>query len=468
MQRFGLGAILVITVVFAFYSPSGSIVSTPSFWRDEAIPFEISRTFIELGKLDVVVAPGVVDGRPYLTHASGFPLTVPLAGFMSVLGIGVLQARVFMIIWVIATIVLLFFILREFLGFQAATAGALLVATFASFYANGRTMTGEIPGLFFLLLALLFLYRYGNYYLGGFLLALCAVTKPSMYLLVFPVVTLEFLFFQRPQPIRYLWRVAVGALPVILLWIWIILPHPFTYESWQDLFYLYRNPFHSHTVLTEFPKFLIPFLLHSTTLYFSLLAGVIASAWYFGAYKGSTHRLLGFVFFYAAASVVYFLRSPGWFRFLLASQVLILSVAYPALVHWSRKMRIPSVAVVFCLVALQVVQYFFLSNIPSGSKSPETGDFINTRLLTTSTSTVGFIYMPSVAPLIPSHRRYQVSTIGGDQEYGRNPLALPEKDLPTYIMSHYNEYGEYWGVIERHYIDSGMVTPGGIKVLKRK
>ena len=468
MQRLGFVAILVITVVFAVYSPLGSITATPKFWRDEAIPFEISRTFIELGKLDVVVAPGIVDGRPYLTHATGFPLTVPLAGFMWLFGIGVLQARIFMIFWILSTITLLCFVLRKFFNLNAAIVGTLLVSTFSSFYANGRTMTGEIPGLFFLLLALYFLYKRENYYLGGFLLGLCAVTKPSMYLLVFPAVTFEFIFFQRPQPIKQLFKVAIGALPIILFWIWIIVPHPFWRSSWVELFYFYGHAFNADSVLTQFPKNLIPILMHSTTLYFLVLVGTILFAWYRGAYNYSVNRLLWFTFFYGVATIIYFLRSPGWFRFLLASEVLVLAVLYPALLYWSRKIRLPVVTIVFFLAIVQIINYFFLSNIPSGTKSIEMGTFVNNRLLAGNDATIGFIYMPTVAPLVSSYRRYQVDSIGGDQEYGRNPLTLSEKDLPTYIMSYNNKYGAYKGVLDRNYINMDLATPTGNIIYKRK
>ncbi|MEK9166359.1 MAG: glycosyltransferase family 39 protein, partial [Patescibacteria group bacterium] len=145
--------VTAIALSFSLWSPLGDFIATPKFWRDEAIPFEIARTFSELGKLDVVVAPGQVDGRPYLTHATGFPLTIPLAGVFEVFGGGVRQARIFMIAWILAAIWFLIFFLRTFWGEREAFAGALLISTFAPFYANGRTFTGEIPGFLFLLVS---------------------------------------------------------------------------------------------------------------------------------------------------------------------------------------------------------------------------------------------------------------------------------------------------------------------------
>jgi len=108
------GIIFFIVLLFSFYSPRGDFTTTPKFWRDEAIPFELARTYYELGKMDVVVSPGQVDGRPYLTHATGYPLLIPMAGVFSVFGVGVVQARIFMIFWIIAAVVALFFVLKSF------------------------------------------------------------------------------------------------------------------------------------------------------------------------------------------------------------------------------------------------------------------------------------------------------------------------------------------------------------------
>lgn len=451
MTRLGFLIILAITLFFSLYSPLGSIEATPKFWRDEAIPFEVARTLVELGTLDIVVAPGVVAERPYLTHATGFPVTVPLAGVFKIFGVGVFQSRLYMLGWIIATITTLFFVVRSFFGLRAAIVGTLLVTTFSPFYANGKTSTGEIPGFLFLTLALYFLYnnKRKRYMLGGFFLALAAVTKPSIYLLVFPAYFLQRMFFDRTSFIYSMFKVALGAVPIILLWIYIILPQPFAPASWHTMIELYRNPFNESSLLSRFPSAVWPLLTHSTIIYFTLLSFLAALAYQRKSFQDGGRHFAHFVFFYGAACVIYFLRSPGWLRFLLPFELFVLVLAYPSLKNLFKKNRLLPTGLIAFLLLAQVINFFFYSNIYSSTENIDVAYFINTKLLADGKSTIGIIYSPTVAALISPHQKYQITTIGGANTFlGQNPLSLPPESLPTYI---FGSSEEYTGVLTQYY-----------------
>ncbi|MEK7085208.1 MAG: glycosyltransferase family 39 protein, partial [Patescibacteria group bacterium] len=324
-------AITAIALLFSLWSPLGDFIATPKFWRDEAIPFEIARTFAELGTLDVVVAPNEVDGRPYLTHATGFPLTIPLAGVFKVAGIGVRQARVFMIGWILLALWFLIFFLRKLFDDKAALAGALLVSTFAPFYANGRTFTGEIPGFLFLLIALYLIYNEKDYFWGGLTMALAAVTKPSIFLLVLPALALEFLWTERKRAWRPLLRATLGALPVMLVWLYIILPHPFSGQSWAGMIQLYLHPFNAPSILAHPARAAKYLLTHSTIIYFAFLSAAVIWAYRKEVFQSEKKRIVHFMFVYAIFSLMYFFRSPGWLRYLLISEIFVLMLVYPSL-----------------------------------------------------------------------------------------------------------------------------------------
>ena len=72
--------------------------------------------------------------------------------------------------------------------------------------------------------------------------------------------------------------------------------------------------------------------------------------------------------------------------------------------------------------------------------------------------------MPTVAPLISSHRKYQIAQIGGKETYGKHPLMLPEEKLPDYIIGYQGEYND---IFERHY-EFAFVTPEGFKIYRKK
>jgi 4-amino-4-deoxy-L-arabinose transferase-like glycosyltransferase len=463
-----LAIIVFITIFFGTYASSGDITATPKFWRDEAIPFELARTYYELGKMDVVVAPGEVDGRPYLTHATGYPLLIPMAGVFSVFGVGVLQARIFMIFWIVATVIALFFILKIFLGLEGAVCGVLLVASFAPFYANGRTFTGEIPGFLFLILALYFLINKNNYISSGFFLGLAAVTKPSVYLLIIPTTFLYLLFVGREKFYRKAVRLILGALPCFIVWIYIIVPHPLNFSDWAGMIDLYRHPFNTPSILADFGTGVKQIITHSTIIYFTLITILMLLALRNGGYNEKSKKLVMFSFIYGVFGFIYFLRSPGWFRYLLVYQLLALATIFPAIDFLGRKIKIHPAVFVLALFIIHSTQYLLFSNIQSGTKSIETAQFINRELLEGNSSTIGFIYMPTVAPLIAPDRKYQIATIGGKEVYGKNPLSLPPDKLPTFVVSYNNEYGEYGTILEGYYKSQPRAEVRGLKIYEKK
>lgn len=552
-----LGAALI--VIFLFLATYGGLTATPKFWHDEAVPFEIARNIAEFGKADLAITPNIFWEKSYMTHATGFPLTFPLAGIFKIFGVGVLQLRIFMIAWMLGMLAALFFIIRAFfdnlavkppLGGFTAFFSVLLVATFSSFYANGRTGTGEIPGFFFLLIALYSLYQKEWYGWGGFFAALAAVTKPSMYLLALPAITVElficayqtskknvfrdlaeksqkikdfvkkfvtrnksnvFAGFEREagtvrpsvsegesearnperrtlggaRKAKIFGLFLVGSLPVLLFWLWLINPIPFSLASWQEMIAFYQNAFNAPSLLSQFPA-AIPYLItHSTLLYFAALLAIIIFAWRKNLFSPTQNRLVIFLFLYGAASFFYFLRSPGWFRYLLGTELLILALLPAALERTmesiftglraragmvrakresegeplsqlaglARKVKMLSI-VLLVIILSQSAQYLLGAEIPSNTQSIEIAQFINKEILANDpAATIGIADFTPVAALIPADRKYQRVAVGGYNTFvGQHPLSLPPDRLPTYFVSTNPKKNiEYESVLKRFY-----------------
>jgi len=453
-----------LALLFSFWSPLGSFVATPKFWRDEAIPFEISRTFVELGSLDVVVAPGVVGGQPYLTHATGFPVTIPLAGVFKLFGVGVGQARLYMIAWIFAALFTVFFVARSFFGELNAMLASVLVATFTPFYANGRTMTGEIPGFFFLMLGLYFLYKRERPIVGGICMALAAVSKPSIYLLIFPVLFVEFLAYYKTHCIPRLVQVAIGMAPILLVWVFLIVPSPFSLAHWQGMVDLYRHPFDEESLFSRMPSAFVETIFHTTILYILFLVCVVIVGARNGVFVGEQLRFYRFSMLFGLAGAVYYLRSPGWLRYLLGFELLLLVLVPVALYTVLRRFRAAPVFIVGVLVFIHTINFFYFSDIRSSTSSIEIAAFLNNELAIHPGSTVGVIYDPPVAALIGPERKYQIATIGGRETYGANPLSLETATLPTYIVGYAEGYEK---ILERYYMPLPN-KPGGRIIYKKQ
>ena len=146
--------ILAAILLFVFAVSLPTLTTRPRLWADEAKSIELALNFERFGALDMQTAPGEFSGVAHLLQSTGYPVTVPLAGIFSLFGFGMTQARLFMLLWMIAALCVIFFFLRRLFGAREALFALALIATFASFHDNGRTVVGEIPGFLFLLMGL--------------------------------------------------------------------------------------------------------------------------------------------------------------------------------------------------------------------------------------------------------------------------------------------------------------------------
>lgn len=457
---------LAVTLAFSLWSPGGSITATPKYWWDEGFSLEIARTFLETHQFDVTVAPHTTSGIGIALNANGIPLTFPLAIFFKLFGVGLLQARIYMILWILATIALLYLFLEDILDRDAALAGTLLVATFASFYANGRTATGDIPGFFFLILGLWVLIKKDMYVWSGVLLGISAITKPSVYITVLPSIVLALFIAKRTQSIAKILRVALGSILSAIVWFLIILPRPYHLaDIWPGLRF-FLHTYEKPSLLERLPGSIPEILFSSTMLYFFAIFFLILFAYRKGAFQTSNLFVL-FSLSYAVLQFGKFFTSPGWVRYLIGVELIGLMCLFPALrtlVSTYSKHGVRTAY--YCLAALLVVQsaqYMFFSNIFSNPDSTRLADALNTILAHDPASTVGLVNNPTTSALIPGDRKYHLLKAGKDTVAGEHPLNTSPDKFPTYMAS---DEGGYDSVIEHYY--EPMRIENGITIYKKK
>lgn len=437
--------ILTIAIVFSLWSPFFSfsregiihaLIGTPKYWFDEGFVVEAARSFVELGRLDIAIEPGVLSGTPYFVSGGGFPVSVPLAGVFSVFGVGVLQARLFAVLWLLVAVVGMYMLWWRMFGGHAAFWGVLLIITFAPFYANGKTITGEVPGFLFLVVALYLLYYKKWYQWGGTFAALALVAKPSIYLLIAPALVLEFSLFERPFW-RNTFRTVCGALPVVLVWLFIMLGNPFSVASWQGALSIYTNHYPLPSLLSQFSSVWQTFFGQSTIVYILALLVLFIAAllWRRQVFTDYEKRVLWFITFYGIVDIVYFFLSPGWLRYLLPLELFLLLMLYPVLHALAGHPRKISPAPIIVLLALaQVVVFVWFSDIRSGLDTPRLAGVINERLDADSTATVGIVNAIQLAALISSERTFLVVDCGGGCTFGTHPLSVVPERLPRYLV----------------------------------
>lgn len=480
---FAIGSALLILAVFAAWHPTGDFVSSPSYWVDEAISVEKARNFLELGKLDVVIAPGVVSGKLYATSAAGPLLTLPLAGFLGTFGVGIAQVRVYMFLWLVILLCVSYFFARNIFGRRAAFFAIVLMATFSPLYANGKTATGDIPGFVALLCALYYLYVRKWYVFSGILFGIAAITKPSLYIFVSIIAILEILLSESQKRLTHAIALLGGGLMVLMPWIISLPSHLYDQSSWEEVYTFFGNPFPQDaiTVLASLGMGDSQSLLHSTVIYYIALMAVISFAILVTRdQQHITARIMRFSLLFTITAFILYLRSPGWLRYLLAGTLLLFFVlpAATQIITYQRRWRYAisfrvGIVALIVLIGAQTVHFFFFSWRTASGAIMRDSVFLQ-QLLKTG-ETIGFVDVPAVASLFDSHQKFQVMRISGNTVLGVSPLAYSADMLPNYIFIPYNRFGDaamrefvdpYMYVLERHY--SNYTPPHARYVLYKK
>ena len=464
------GIIAAMTLYSLFY-----LTNKPIPWKDEATAIEGAYNFSLFCRLSVYLEPDVFVEYPFFAITSGPALTLPLAGIFSIFGFGLAQARAYMILWIIITLAAVAYIQKKLFGAAAGMATLLLFISFTTFHLYGRTMVGELPGFLFLFLGFYLIAERRSYWLGGLCAGISMIMRPSEYLLIAPAIAAYWLLARRH--FIDLVKIGLAALPSILLFIAFEFPHPLSSATWKTALELYRNPF-GEKLASHFVPNLAAFVTQPTLIYFlGLLACallMIKSSRDAHAAPVSTRSFVTLSLVYIAFNIAYFLRSPGWFRYLFPTQLLLLAFAYPAIGAATERFRLAPFAgkaAIAGLLALQLGNFIFFPSIHASSNL----EIMAAHLLaiTPATEKIFIINDPLLSALIPPEHKYNLFIFTGIPTQGRNHLSRPADELP-YIVIYRNYNADnrqfiepYAATIARNYKAADNLGQKGYTVLQR-
>lgn len=425
-------------IMFVLFYSFSTLTTKPRIWTDEAVSIDIARNYQTERILDVKVAPSEFSGFGERLQSTGYPVTVPLAWFFNFFGFGLAQARIYMLLWLLAVACFSFWLGKEWFGEWKGVSIFFLLISFASLYASGRTVVGEIPGFLFLLVGLYFLFDQKKYFWSGMVLGFAVVSKLSVFALVIPALVLTYLFDWR-NFFRVLVPLALGMLPAGVTWIFLNLSNPFLGSSWENLFGFYGNPYGS-SISSNIVHNLISSPHSTTLLYFGVLAVCVILARFV---KGNEWKTLyNFVIVYGCLAFVYYLRSPGWLRYVLIAEFLVLFLLPHSLslilenlrekfLVISKRRNLIFAVILGGLVLLQFIQLFFLSDIYISDKPLRVAEIINKDFAGKS---VGVLNAIEVASLLETPNRYLALDLTGVPQVGKNPLMYDP--LPEVLVSY--------------------------------
>lgn len=220
---------------------------------------------------------------------------------------------------------------RRLFGTACALGGLLLLATFPPLYGNGKSVLGEMPGMFYLAI---FLFCFSKslephrritwLILAGVSAGLCASTKP-FFLILLPVLIVGAVFEWKRKTLS-LKEIGIAALcTCIPLAVWFVAQFHIGGESFANILSFYANPYAEQSIIAIVWKNTKLLFSDPSTLYtMLLLAAWFISVWFRTRVKERISSIEVMSFMFSLITIFAWLRTGGLFRYLFPAQAVML------------------------------------------------------------------------------------------------------------------------------------------------
>lgn len=413
--------------------------ASPATWFDEGINIGIAQSLVQHGVYNLPVGPEQYVTMKQFLITTNYPVLLPVALSLKLFGTGLAAARVPMVAYLFLFVLAAYLLVRRIAGEAAALWTAALIVMFVPFYGNGKDVLGEVPGLFFLLSALLVLpdeWDVVRLLGAGLLLGLSIATKP-FFLLVIPAIAVGEWYRARwslrmPDLWKRLGMLALGALVPLLGWLYTILPEP-SVAGVVAMVHYYSNSYASTDIGGLIGANILRFVTETTPIHFFLLALATLAAAIVRLRRSARLReaeVVAYVFI--GLNVLWYLKTPGWYRYFFPAHLLIFLFAPAALLALFRKRT--AVIILTVLLVIQAGYLFTKRNDPLYN-SDETNVFSSYVLAHTDPAKTIFVAnAPSVAFLLSSRDPYQYLQINPTLAFGSGIIVANGKGVYDYII----------------------------------
>ncbi len=432
-------------------------MESPKTGFDEGLFIQIARNLLTHHSYVLRASPTQVVPAGVLATV-GLPVMVPISLSFHVFGIGLLQARVVMVIYILLMVTTLYLFAYSVWGFRAAMWGTLLVATHAPVYGNGKNVLGEVPGLFFFFLFLYFLFCLERKerparaeWMGvGLAAGMFVATKPT-FILILPVVFGAFVLLRKRM--RMDWKNILLAIVALVIPIGanFLLQFGCSFSAIMNGFRSYSNL----PGLQQYTGLTLPALIQRNAWVFvrqATPAYLFATFCAWAAYVFvrcrrkrpiPLHECIAFV--YVVLSIAYFLKTPGFFRYLFVAQAITLpyfavscrAVAASFKRSWIKARITQSLlaALFVVMVLFQTYQVLFSSWVAGyyqSTRSKELAEYF--QQLDPSTQ-VFFYHTLEAVTFYKGERYFQYfQLLLYNDAFGKDRLASLEEGVPAVVL----------------------------------
>lgn len=434
----------LIMLVALFFS-SFCLKTSPPFWFDEGIFYQVVKNLAFLNILGVQLSPGIFNDLTLISL--GYPVFYPAAMVFRLLGASLLVERGMAVFFLLALVAVCYFLVRKCYGVRSAIFTSVLIVTFAPLYGNGKSFLGEVPGLFFLVAGLLILcylprVNKSNFWLSlsaGVVLGMAASVKPS-FLPILPAllvgVVINWRIFLATKKGREALIVGfIGLSTSLLVW---ILTQFNNSTSVAGVLAHFSNPYYVNDWLLVITNNLKRFVVESTPLHCLLL---LLIATYFLIKRFWKKEIVSVVeitiFVFVLLTLVAYLRTAGWYRYFFPAHFLLFLFIVPAVSRLFDELKIVkrrTFLFALFLALLLLAQIFPLSKntLSCNIDAPSAVESYFANL--GSTERVLFYSLPQLAARYPNFDFFQYIKMSEHLQLGRENLSLLDKGFFTIIF----------------------------------
>ncbi len=312
------GALLTVCALGLWH-----LESSPTMWYDDGFVALAAKTLAEQGVYGVYTAPERVTQHVYWL-TTGPSVVLPIAGVYALFGTSILAARLVMFAYLLGVAAMTFVVARRLSSAAIAAWSTWLVVSYAPFYGNGKAMLGESPGVLWLLMATWCWLRGTDgrtdrrwLVAASVAFGLCVITKPS-YLLVLPAIAIGYgIHAWRTRSVAWADVAALGT-PlglIITAWLWLMTPPPF-FQGLGTAFTFFLNSTGRAMAEGQVVTNLLRFVTESTLVHLTLLLlGVLIALFVARRSTRLWHPAILTLGVLTALTLVWYIRTPGWYRY---------------------------------------------------------------------------------------------------------------------------------------------------------
>ena len=458
-----------IALFFATYH----LTESPSVWYDEGFYLQSAANLAQYGQAGLRLSPDFIEPSSKFISV-GYPLIYPLALTFSVFGVEVVYGRALMVIFILGFLTVSYLFARRMFGGTCALLSLALLATFPPLYGNGKSVLGEVPGLFYLVSFFIFFTlartastrRYWWLAVAGFTAGLCVATKPTFILLLPAIAAGVFLEWRRGNiTVKDLCVAAsVGVLPIVY---WMATQFQ-TGDSLGTILGEYANPYQIENLSAIIVQNLGRLFTDIGGLFLVVLMGIWTSALLIrirNKRRVSSEEVIAFVF--SLLTIAAYARTAGWYRYLFEAQTMALlflpitlgvlwgalsermAMLLPRLASFIPKPQRLVLLVGISLAVLGGYQILFDSWVAEAYQSHKTAFWEEYFRTLPPDRTLFFYDVPEVA-FFASRDYYQYISPSG-WPIGKEQLVVIEKGMPDIIVVRSDAYSGMKDILFKSY-----------------